>query len=563
MDGFGDLYIQCYVDYNMPEYNYQLILKNIFPSAMWDHPDQEIVYRELRRYRLAQFYDRVSRLASGLSKIGVRMGDRVAVLDWDTDRYMEAYYAIPMMGAVLHTVNIRYPQDLIFYTMQHAEDSFVILSEEFLPVIERTSNLFSFVRGWIVHSDTKKEVKTSLPPNVYQYEDLVSHSEPYEFPDLSENTTATIFYTSGTTGLPKGVTFTHRQLVLQAMANSLVGNRNPLHLNEDDVYMSLVPMFHVHSWTMPYFVVISGNKYVLPGRFDVKRVLDLIKNEGVTYSFMVPSILYMILTHPEVDQYRDYLRGGWKVSVGGSALPKGGLAEMASKFGITTIGGYGLSETCPVLTVATYTRSVKAMREEEQIEYRISTGIPLPLVNLRVVDSNGKDVKRDGKTIGGEIVVRAPWLTKEYYKDPEKTQALWRDGWLHTGDLATIDTMGYLHIVDREKDAIKSGGEFIPSLLLEDIISLAPGGVGEVAVVGGKHDEKWGERPVAFVTKKGDVTEKSILEFLEKQASAGRIQKWWIPDSIVFVDSMPRTSTNKIDKKELRKVLEAGGVRGG
>lgn len=534
----------------MTDYEYQLILKNLFPAALWEHPDQEFVYRDISRYNLKEFYERISKLASGLAEIGVKPGDKVAVLDWDTSRYMEAYWAVPMMGAVLHTVNIRYPPELIFYTMEHAEDKFVIINEEFLPLMEKAKNLFNFIKGWVISSDSKNKIETNLP-NSYSYEDLIRSQEPFEFPDLNEKTTATIFYTSGTTGFPKGVTFTHRDLVLQATSNALVGSKFPLNLNQNDVYMSLVPMFHVHSWTMPYFIILTGNKYVLPGRYEVKKILELIKNEHVTYSFMVPSILYMILTHPEVEDYAKYLNG-WKISVGGAALPKG-LAMMAQKYGIYTIGGYGLSETCPVLTTALFNRKVLEMKsEEERLDHRISTGLPIPFVHLRVVDSNNKDVPWDNSTVG-EIIVRAPWLTKGYYKDEAKTKELWKDGWLHTGDLAVVDALGYVHIVDREKDAIKSGGEFIPSLLLENIISQIPE-IGEVAVVG-KPDPKWGERPIAFITRKGKVEKSDILNYLEGEVKSGRIQKWWIPDDIIFVDSMPKTSTNKIDKKELKKML--------
>ncbi|KAA8922248.1 fatty acid--CoA ligase [Thermoplasma sp.] len=533
----------------MEAYEYQLNLKNLFPSALWGHPDQEIVYKK-NRYTLESFYERISKLAGALSDLGVKKGDVVAVLDWDTDRYMMSYFAIPMMGAILHTVNVRYPPDLVFYTMQHAGDKYAIINKEFVPIIEKYAKTFDFIKGWIVHADNGEKVETSLPRS-YSFEDIVAKSGGYDFPDIDENATATLFYTSGTTGLPKGVTFTHRQLFLQATSNALVGNKAPFHLNEDDVYMSLVPMFHVHSWTMPYFIVITGNKYVLPGRYDPKNILELIKNEHVTYSFMVPAILYMLLTYSEVDKYREYLKG-WKVSVGGSALPEG-LAKLAESFGITAIGGYGLSETCPVLTTAVFNSRVKAMRnEDERRYYRISTGIPIPFVNLRVVDSNWKDVPRDGTSVG-EIVVRAPWLTKRYYKDPQKTEELWKGGWLHTGDLAVVDHLGYIHIVDREKDAIKSGGEFIPSLLLENLISNLPQ-VGEVAVVG-KPDPKWGERPVAFIVPKVKLNKEKVLDFLNNQVEAGLIQKWWIPDDVIFLESMPRTSTNKIDKKELRKMI--------
>ncbi len=533
----------------MEEYKFQLNIKNILPSIIWKYSDQEIVDQGVRRYTYKQFFDRVSRIASGLTKIGVKPGDKVAVLDWDTVHYMESYFSVPMLGAVLHMVNIRYPPELIYYTMQHAEDRFVIIRDEFLPIIERSANLFNFVKGWVIYSDTNPDVKTILNPS-YKYEDLLESSEPYDFPDLDENTTATLFYTSGTTGFPKGVSFTHRQIMLHSFANDMVGSGDPLNITNHDVCMSLVPMFHVHSWGYPYHTLLTGNKYVLPGRYEPKKLLELIKNEHVTYSPMVPSILYMILTHPEVQNYAPYLKG-WKAITGGAALPKG-LASLAKSFGVITTGGYGLSETCPVLTVSTFTKKVLELDENKKFEQAIKTGVPLPLVNLRVVDSNGKDVPWDNQTIG-EIIVRSPWLTKGYYKDEEKTKELWKDGWLHTGDLAVIDEYGYVTIVDREKDAVKSGGEFIPSLLLESMISEIPG-VGEVAIIG-KSDPKWGERPIAFITIHGKITKEYVLDYLTKFVESGRILKWWIPDDIIILDNMPKTSTGKIDKKELRKKL--------
>jgi len=529
-------------------YAYNLNFKNLFHDAEELFGDREIVYLD-RRVKYREFFPRVRRVCNGLREIGVQRGDVVGVLDWDTTTYMELYYAIPMYGAVLHTVNIRYPPELIYLTMAHAGDKYVVIRDEFVPLIENYSSLFDFVKGWIIYSDTGKIPETKLSP-AYNYEDLAKGPE-CDPPDLDENTWATIFYTSGTTGMPKGVTFTQRNLALHTLALVAETKLDPLSLTDQDVIMSLVPMFHVHSWGIPYVSIFMGSKYVLPGRYDFGRILELIGREGVTFSTLVPSILYMILTHPKVDEYRDALRR-WKVVVGGAALPKG-LATKAREYGITVVGGYGLSETCPVLTIAVKNDRTRGMSYDEAFDYMISTGVPIPMAHVRVIGSDGRDVPRDGATIG-EIVARAPWLTPGYYGDPEKTKELWRDGWLHTGDIAVVDPLGYIHIVDREKDAIKSGGEFIPTLVVENLISEISQ-VGEVAIVG-KPDPKWGERPVAFVVRRGNVSESDVIANLQRHVDAGRIQKWWIPDAVIFLDEMPKTSTNKIDKKELRKRLE-------
>ncbi|MEM0097318.1 MAG: fatty acid--CoA ligase [Conexivisphaerales archaeon] len=532
----------------MENYNYQLNLKNLFSNTKTLFGSKEIVYRDIKRYTYSEFLDRVNGLCIGLQEIGVKKGDTIGVLDWDTTTYMESYFAIPMSGAVMHTVNIRYPPELIYLTMNHAGDKYVIVRDEFIPVLEKSAPLFDFIKGWITYSDITKNVQTSLSPH-YDYEELVKRTN-CEPPDIDENSQATVFYTSGTTGMPKGVTFTHRNLFLHTLSLVAFMKYPPLSLTASDAFMSLVPMFHVHSWGMPYVALLNGNKYVLPGKYEPAMMLYLLKNEKVTFSTMVPSILYMILNTPNIEDFRDYLNG-WKVIIGGAALPKG-LAEKARKLGIITIGGYGLSETCPVLTIAVKNDLAMGLSEEEAMEYLTSAGLPVPMANVKVVDSSGKEVPQDSSTVG-EVVARAPWLTSGYYLDPEKSKELWKGGWLHTGDLAIIDKLGYIHIVDREKDAVKSGGEFIPTLIVENVLSEIYG-VNEVAVVG-VPDEKWGERPVAFITKKGDVSEREIYDHLGKYVQIGRIQKWWIPDKIIFIESMPRTSTNKVDKKELRRTF--------
>ncbi len=532
----------------MKAYDYQLNIKNLFLNTKRTFGSREIVYRDVKRYTYSEFFDRVNGLCQGLQEIGVKKGDVIGVLDWDTPTYMESYFAIPMSGAVMHTVNIRYPQELIYLTMNHAGDKYVIVRDEFLPILERNAQLFDFIKGWITYSDTTRKVQTQLSPH-YDYEDLVKMTS-CEPPDIEENAQATVFYTSGTTGMPKGVTFSHRNLFLHTLSLVAFMKYPPLSLTDNDVFMSLVPMFHVHSWGMPYVALLSGNRYVLPGKYDPVMMLNLLRKEGVTFSAMVPSILYMMLNMPNIEEYRDHLRR-WKVIVGGAALPRG-LSEMARGFGITAMGGYGLSETCPVLTIAVQDDQTSKLSEEEARSYLTSAGLPVPMSNVRVVDRSGKEVPWDSSTVG-EVVARAPWLTQGYYLDPEKSDELWKDGWLHTGDLAVIDKVGYLHIVDREKDAVKSGGEFIPTLIVENVISEVEE-VGEVAVVG-VPDEKWGERPVAFVVKKAQIGEGEIYDNLRRYVQTGRIQKWWVPDRVVFIESMPRTSTNKVDKKELKNMF--------
>jgi len=535
----------------MDYYNYQLNMKNLFSNTKRLFGSREIVYRDIKRYTYSEFLERVNGLCKGLQEIGVKKGDVIGVLDWDTTTYMESYFAIPMAGAVMHTVNIRYPPELIYLTMNHAGDKYVIVRDEFVPILERSAPLFDFIKGWITYSDSAKKVQTALSPH-YDYDDLVKKTD-CEPPDVDENSQATVFYTSGTTGMPKGVTFTQRNLFLHTLSLVAFMKYPPLSLTDKDVFMSLVPMFHVHSWGMPYVALLNGNKYVLPGKYEPTVLLNMLKNEGVTFSTMVPSILYMMLNAPNVEEYKDYLNG-WKVIIGGAALPKG-LAEKAKKFGIMAIGGYGLSETAPVLTIAVHNDHTAKLSEEEAMDYLTSAGLPIPMANVKVIDSSGNEVPWDSSTVG-EVVARTPWLTQGYYLDPEKSEELWKGGWLHTGDLAIVDKFGYIHIVDREKDAVKSGGEFIPTLIVENAMSEVDG-VNEVAVVG-VPDEKWGERPVAFVTRKSQISEREIYDHMEKYVQIGRIQKWWVPDKIIFIESMPRTSTNKIDKKELRSMYAKG-----
>jgi len=513
----------------------------------------EIVYRKTR-YSWVEFYSRIQRLASGLEAMGVKKGSKVAVVDFDTNRYLEAYYAVPMMGAILHTVNIRLPSGHIAYTMAHAEDDFVLLRDQFIPLATKIASSVRSIKGVVTMSDA--DSAPSLPMmNVKFYDDLLSQADPrYAFPELDENTTATLLYTSGTTGMPRGVWFTHRQLVLHALAVQigLAGSAPGHRLDVRDVLLPLVPFFHVHSWGIPYVAGLNGQKIVLAGKYDPSVILDLVSRENITFSYMVPTVLSMILSHPGVEKYADEL-SRLKVVVGGEALSKG-LAARARKLGISVMSGYGLSETAPVLTLANPTERHGSMNEEELLDaVLLKTGIPIPLVDLRVVDGNMIDVRRDNKTIG-EIVVRAPWVTEGYYKDDANTRQLWSSGWLHTGDMAVIDENGCITIVDRIRDAIRSGDEWIPTVILEGILVSHPA-VSEAAVIGAK-DQKWGERPLAIVAlREGQgTTEEKLMQHSRKFVEEGKIAKFWIPDRFVIItEPLPRTSTGKIDKKLLRE----------
>ncbi|MEM0266805.1 MAG: fatty acid--CoA ligase [Archaeoglobaceae archaeon] len=533
-------------------YDYQLLIKHILESGVNYAPKQEIVYRDLRRYTYTDLYERVCRLANALEELGVKKGTRVAVLDWDSHRYLECYFAIPMMGAVLHTVNVRLSPDDLLYTMQHAEDEVVLVYKDFVPLMESIAGNLSTVKKFVVMTDdTMPETKlTDL-----EYEEILKNaSKSYEFPDFDERTMATLSYTTGTTGRPKGVWFTHRQLVLHTLAGcvGLSGMRSPLRLiGEKEVYMPLTPMFHVHAWGVPYMITLLGHKQVYPGRYEPLMIVRLVLTEGVTYTHCVPTILQMI-----VDNLPPGIKfNNWKMLIGGSKLPKG-LALRAKEKGILTMAAYGMSETCPALTAGFLKPHLLDLSEDEKMDYGIKTGIPFPLVYLRVVHEDFTDVKKDGKDMG-EIVVRAPWLTQSYLKDEEKTKELWAGGWLHTGDIAVMDEEGYVTIVDRLKDVIKSGGEWISSLTLENLLSMHPK-VREVAVIGKPH-EKWGERPVAIIVPMPNEkpSGEELRNFLMKFVEEGKITKWAVPDEFIIVDAIPKTSVGKIDKKVLRKMYSS------
>ncbi|HEX8594924.1 MAG TPA: fatty acid--CoA ligase [Pseudomonas sp.] len=528
-------------------YQYPLLIKRLLMSGSRYEKTREIVYRDTVRYTYPELTERVCRLANVLTAAGVKAGDTVAVMDWDSHRYLECMFAIPMIGAVIHTINVRLSPEQILYTMNHAEDKFVLVNSEFVVLYQALAGHLTTVEKTLLLTDLPEKT-ADLPNLVGEYETLLAQaSNQYEFEDFDENSIATTFYTTGTTGNPKGVYFSHRQLVLHTMGvATIVGSAERL-LGTDDVYMPITPMFHVHAWGMPYAATMLGIKQVYPGRYDPEFLVELWRKEKVTFSHCVPTIMQMVL-NAKAAQGLDF--GGWKIIIGGSSLNRT-LYESAKARGIQLTAAYGMSETGPLISVAHLSDELRAGSEDERITYRIKAGVPGVLVDAAIVDEDGHFLPADGES-QGELVLRAPWLSEGYYREPQKGAELWAGGWMHTGDVATLDSLGVIDIRDRIKDVIKTGGEWISSLDLEDLCSRHPA-VREVAVVG-IADPQWGERPFALlVIREGhSIDARELKEHLKPFVELGHINKWAIPHQIALVTEIPKTSVGKLDKKRMR-----------
>ena len=527
---------------------FPLLIKTLLRGPLQHAPQQEIISDGLISYSYTEFIRRLERLGCLLDHAGVRQNDVVAVMDWDTHRYLESFFAVPMLGATLHTVNIRLSPAQIAYTIDHAEDDIILVHTDFLPLLEEVMvQVKRDVRLIVMRDGPEIEIPaTSLSFDGILDEMMVAAEPGFIFPDFDENLRATTFYTTGTTGDPKAVAYTHRQLVLHTMG--ILSTLGPMsasnRFHNRDVYMPITPMFHVHGWGFPYAATMLGLKQIYPGRYEPNNLMSLVDRHGVTFSHCVPTILHMLLGC-EAAKTADLSR--WKVVIGGSALTRG-LAEQALARGINLFSAYGLSETCPFLTVAHLDPD-----DEGDVDARLKTGRPAAMVDIRIVDEQMNEVPRDGHSVG-EIVARAPWLNEAYLKNEEATAALWHGGFLHTGDVGRLEPDGSLVITDRVKDVIKSGGEWVSSLTLESIASAVPGVV-EVAAIG-IADAKWGERPMLFVIPDAAADPDDVRVAINTAYGAaiadGSISKWALPDRIDMVGEIAKTSVGKIDKKRLR-----------
>jgi len=530
-------------------HQYQLLIRHILEGALVSAGDQEIVYRDQHRETYREMSERINRLAGALAMLGTAQGDTVAVMDWDSHRYLEAYFAVPMMGAVLQTVNPRLSPEQLIYCLQSTGASVLIFHHDFAPLVEGILENLPKLRHRIIIADGSEQSLTAVCEGEYE-ELLASRSSWFDFPTFDENALATTFHTTGTTGNPKAVSFSHRQLVLHTMAMmaALATQPDGQAFRRSDVYMPLTPLFHVHAWGMPYVATMAGVKQVYPGRYEPAMLLKLKQNEDVTFSHCVPTVLQMILDGLGAAAIENV--GPWTMIIGGSALSTT-LHRAAQSRGIAALAGYGMSETGPGIALARYSADGSAAEGRE--EALAQSLWPIPLVQASIVDDQNRFVEANGVS-QGELVLRAPWLTASYEGDAAASANLWLGGWMHTQDMATIRSDGTIIIRDRLKDVIKSGGEWVSSTQIESLLMLLPS-VAEAAVVA-VPDLKWGERPYIFVVPAANSaavpTVESVKSHLEHYVALGKLNRIAVPEKVEFVDRLPRTSVGKIDKKQLR-----------
>ncbi len=498
----------------------------------------------LQRYTYADYADRVCRLSAALDRLGLKKGDRVGTFAWNSHRHMEVYFAAPLMGMVLHTVNIRLSGQDLIYIINHAEDQVLIVDASLWHLLEPIRKDLKSVKHFIVMKDTPAG---EIPAGALDYEALVAEAKPVEtWPKLDETDAAGMCYTSGTTGHPKGVLYTHRGIYLHCFASSTV---DVFGLCERDVILHIVPMFHANAWCVPFAGVMNGSTQIFGGPNPQPRdIIEIVHNERVTVVGAVPTVWISIQAILEKEPQWD-ISSIRCIPIGGSAAPKSLIQMFDKKYGAYMLHAWGMTEMSPIGTVCRPRSYTDGLPEEERYNIRAKQGAMVAGVDMRIVDEGGRVQPWDGKSVG-EIQVRGPWITSGYYNNPAGAAQFTEDGWFRTGDVASIDPEGYVQITDRTKDLIKSGGEWISSVDMETAIMDHPK-VLEAAVIAVPHPQ-WQERPLACVVPKPEFKDRlsaqEIMEYLTP-----RVAKWWLPDEIVFIDSVPKTSVGKFDKKVLRE----------
>jgi acyl-CoA synthetase (AMP-forming)/AMP-acid ligase II len=528
--------------------NQPLLISSLICHADWVSGDREIVTRSvegpIHRYNYHDAHTRSRQLANALINLGVKLGDRIATLAWNTYRHFECYYAISGIGAITHTLNPRLAADQLTYIINHAENSYIFVDADLLPLIELVVNLIPSIKGIVVMTDNLNMPESKID-NLLCYEDLIeNNSDDLEWPVFDENTASSLCYTSGTTGNPKGALFSHRSTIIHAYASALP---DVLQLSEKEVVLPVVPMFHVNAWGIPYGATMTGAKLVFPGpNLDGESIHQLLVNESVTFAAGVPTVGLGLLNYwKENNTNVPTLK---RTICGGTAVPQSMIESFQEEFGIELRHAWGMTEMSPLGTVSVIKPS--HMNSDKATRYRIQIkqGRPVFGVEMKIVDDQENELPHDGKAYG-ELMVRGPWITSGYYK-VENSEAHDHNGWFATGDVCTIDPEGYIEITDRTKDVIKSGGEWISSIDLENQ-AMGHSDVMHAAVIG-VHHPKWDERPLLIVVPAKDKT--PVLEDINEYLSK-KVAKWWLPDDMIIVESLPIGATGKVLKTKLRELF--------
>ncbi|HYX03560.1 MAG TPA: 3-(methylthio)propionyl-CoA ligase [Reyranella sp.] len=524
-----------------------LLIQQLIEHAALNHGDTEIVSRriegDIHRYTYRDARRRAKQVAEALLQLGITPGDRIGTLAWNGYRHFELYYGISGMGGVCHTINPRLFAEQIVYIVNHAEDRLLFVDLNLLPAVEKLLPQFTTVRHVVAMTDRAHLPKDCTIPNLLVYEELIDGKPgAYEWPEFDERTASSLCYTSGTTGNPKGVLYSHRSTVLHAYGSALP---DTLGLSARSVVLPVVPMFHVNAWGLPYSAPLAGAKLVFPGvALDGASLYELFEKEGVIFTAGVPTVWLALLQHMQANKLK--LSTLKYAVIGGSAAPPAMIETFDREFGVEVLHAWGMTEMSPLGSVNHPKAKHARLTSEERLAVRLKQGRPPFGVEMKIVDDSDQELPRDGKAFG-DLLVRGPWITTGYFKG-EGGEVLRDGGWFPTGDVATLDPDGYMQITDRSKDVIKSGGEWISSIDLENAAMAHPG-VAEAAVIG-VHHPKWDERPLLIVQRKPDATvdKQELIEFL-----SGKVAKWWLPDDVQFVEAIPHTATGKILKTRLRE----------